>query len=272
MTIRLIALDLDGTALDRNNGVRPATRRAIGLAQARGVEVMLVTGRHHVVTRPYHQDLGLVGPSICCNGTYVYDFAADRVVAGEPMSKDAAHRMLERNRRHEVFTLIYVDDAMTYEVVNPHLVGLLAWANARPEGQRPAIRQVARFEATIDATPAVWKFVVSHPDPAVLTRWLDEAGQDPAFSIEYSWHDRVDVMPAGNSKGARLISFAASRGIAPAEIAAFGDNHNDLSMISSVGHGVAMGNAEDAVKAVAAEVIGDNDGDALGEAIERLIG
>jgi hydroxymethylpyrimidine pyrophosphatase-like HAD family hydrolase len=35
---------------------------------------------------------------------------------------------------------------------------------------------------------------------------------------------------------------------------AFGDNHNDLEMISAVGCGVAMGNATQALKDIAADV------------------
>lgn len=268
---RLVALDLDGTSLDRRNRLRPSTKRAVEAARAKGVEVVLVTGRHHVLTRPLHAEFGLDTPAICCNGTYVYDFAAERPVLGEPMDKAKAHEMLALCRRHDVHCLLYVRDAMTFEVATPHLIGLMAWAETFPEPMRPRLLQVESFEATIDAAPLVWKFVVSSEDTAAVTAWRGEAATIAGFNIESSWTNRFDVMVAGASKGPRLLEWAGLRGIAAEEILGFGDNLNDISMISSVGWGVAMGNAEPELKAVADEVIGDNDGDDIAAVMTRLI-
>ena len=69
MAFRMIALDLDGTLLDPEGRVRPSTIAALGTAKEQGLEVVLVTGRHHTVTRPYFEELGLSGSAICCNGT-----------------------------------------------------------------------------------------------------------------------------------------------------------------------------------------------------------
>ncbi|MBP0649780.1 HAD hydrolase family protein, partial [Mycobacterium tuberculosis] len=133
MTIRLIALDLDGTTIDKHGVVHPRTLAAVAAAQKAGITVMLVTGRHHVTTKPYHFELDLSGPAICCNGTYVYDFAHDRVDVGDPLTKDEAHRLLALARRHGVHLLVYTTDAMTYEVENAHMRGLTGWGRGLPE-------------------------------------------------------------------------------------------------------------------------------------------
>jgi len=49
------------------------------------------------------------------------------------------------------------------------------------------------------------------------------------------------------------------------DVVAFGDNFNDISMLEAAGTGVAMGNAEEAVKARADVVIGDNTTDAIAD-------
>jgi len=271
MAFRIVALDLDGTALDAGSSVRPRTCAAIAAAMERGVEVVLVTGRHHVAVLPYHAQLGLRTPAICCNGTYVYDFADRRVLSGDPIGKDDARRMLAVSRRHAVHAWIYTDACMTYESANAHVRRLCAWADALPPAVRPDLRQVDSFERVIEEAGRVWKFLVSHDDPAVLDAWRSDAADSDAFSIEYSWTRRLDVVRAGNTKGQRLLEWAATRGIDPREIIAFGDNHNDITMIRSAGLGVAMGNGEDDVKAVAARVIGDNSSDAIAETIERFV-
>jgi Cof subfamily protein (haloacid dehalogenase superfamily) len=270
MAIRLIALDLDGTSLDSANRLRPSTKRAVVDARARGVEVVLVTGRHHVVTRPYYDEFELSSPAICCNGTYVHDFARGEPVLGTHMDKDAARTMLRLSRRHDVHILLYVRDAMTFEVPTPHLDGLQAWAATFPVDRRPRIERIESFETAIDEAPLVWKLVVSGDDAEAVKRWHAEASAVPGFNIESSWAERWDVMVDGSSKGPRLLEWAATRGIAAEEILAFGDNLNDVTMISSAGWGVAMGNAAPGLKAVANEVIGDNDGDDIAAVIERM--
>jgi len=271
MPFRMIALDLDGTILDPEGRIRPRTIAALDFARARGLEVTLVTGRHHSVTRPYYEELGLSGPAICCNGTYVYDFLAGRVLSGEPFDHGDARRLVASCRQHGVDMLVYLDDVMLYEVLTPHLQKLGAWIDGLSTRPKPVLRRVASVEAVLDAAPNVWKFVVTHSDAGRLAAWYAAAEAMPAYSAEYSWHDRIDVMPAGRSKGSRLLSWAEGRGIAPSEIVAFGDNFNDLGMLTGVGLGIAMGNAPDGVKAKVGEIIGGNNTDAIAERIESLL-
>ncbi len=62
-------------------------------------------------------------------------------------------------------------------------------------------------------------------------------------------HDQVDIARGGNSKGKRLAKWVEAQGWSMENVVAFGDNFNDISMLEAAGTGVAMGNADDAVKA-----------------------
>jgi hypothetical protein len=272
MRFKIIALDLDGTALDSRETIRPRTKAAVASALAQGVEVALVTGRHHVATRPFHLELGLKAPAICCNGAYVYDFAAEATLTGDALSQAQARWLLDACRTSGGHTMIYTDEAMTFERYNDHLRRLLAWAATYPAAIRPDIRHVESFDRVIEEARLIWKFVVANDDLGALAAWSARIHDNPDLSVEYSWMNRLDIVRSGISKGRRLIEWAGARGVAPAEILAFGDNQNDLSMIEAAGLGVAMGNGDEAAKRAAALVIGDNDSDALGEAIERLLG
>lgn len=77
----------------------------------------------------------------------------------------------------------------------------------------------------------------------------------------------VDIARKGNSKGKRLTQFVESQGGSMQDVIAFGDNYNDISMLEAAGTGVAMGNADDAVKARANVVIGDNTTDSIAQYI-----
>ena len=65
----------------------------------------------------------------------------------------------------------------------------------------------------------------------------------------------MDIARKGNSKGRRLQEWVESQGMTMKDVMAFGDNHNDISMLSAAGLGVAMGNAADEVKAHADLII-----------------
>ncbi len=270
---RLVALDLDGTTLDSAGMIRPSTKAAIRKALGSGVEVVLVTGRHDVATAPFHFELGLAAPAICCNGAYVYDFAARRALVGDPLGKAQARRLLEICRRHGVHCLVYTEDAMNFEVETAHITRLQAWAEGVIAPLRPTLRRVDSFDRLIGEASVVWKFVVSSDDSSVLSAWQADAERGGGeYAIESSWRNRFDVVRTGNSKGRRLIEWAAGRGIKPCEIIAFGDNLNDLSMIQAVGLGVAMGNAEDILKAEAAWVATSNDTDGIAETLAHFLG
>jgi len=85
----------------------------------------------------------------------------------------------------------------------------------------------------------------------------------------------LDILPAGCSKGAAILSLAATRGIAPAQILAIGDNWNDVSMLEIAGSAVLMDNAPEDLKALARtrgwRIGRSNSNDGVADAIEAAL-
>lgn len=74
-----------------------------------------------------------------------------------------------------------------------------------------------------------------------------------------SGHGSIDLIHRDVSKATGLARLGARLGIDPADMLAFGDGGNDLSMLEFVGTGVAMANAPDNVKQAADAMTGSND-------------
>ena len=72
-TIRLVALDLDGTVVGDDLVILPRVKDAVREAMARGVRVILVTGRMFRSALPFARELGIKGPFIAYNGALVMD-------------------------------------------------------------------------------------------------------------------------------------------------------------------------------------------------------
>ena len=267
MTTRVIALDLDGTLLTPKKTLLPSSIEALARAREAGYQLIIVTGRHHVAIHPFYQALALDTPAICCNGTYLYDYHAKTVLEADPMPVIKALQLIEMLNEHHIHGLMYVDDAMVYEHPTGHVVRTSNWALSLPEAQRPVFTQVSSLRQAAQEVDAIWKFALTDEDTTKLNTFAKQVEQTLGLECEWSWHDQVDIARTGNSKGKRLTQYVESQGGSMRDVIAFGDNYNDISMLEAAGTGVAMGNADDAVKARANIVIGDNTTDSIAQFI-----
>ncbi|PJG84021.1 pyridoxal phosphatase [Caviibacterium pharyngocola] len=269
MTYQVVAFDLDGTLLNSQGQILPSSKQAIRRLVEKGIKVVLVTGRHHTAARPYHYELQLDTPIICCNGTYLYDTATNSMPLANPLSKAQALQVVKVAEKYQTHLLMYSRDAMNFLQINEHMQKFSAWVQHCPEQIRPNLRQLDSFEQLIRREDEIiWKFVISHPQRSVMEQAVAELPTDQ-FSCEWSWIDRVDVAKNGNSKGGRLKDLLALWQISPENVIAFGDNHNDISMLNAVGLGVAMGNAEEEVKRQAKLVTLSNDDDGIAQILQQ---
>lgn len=271
MTYQAIAFDLDGTLLNPQGQILDSSKQAIQRARDKGLKVFFVTGRHHTAVKPYYHEINLDTPIICCNGTYVYHPQTNEFSFGNPLSAKQAEKVISVAEKYQIQLLMYSRDAMNYMTLNPHMEKFLKWVNNCPENMRPLVNQVDDFRTLYNRPEeCIWKFVVSHPEREVIEKAIAEL-PPTEFSSEWSWIDRVDVANNGNSKGGRLLDVLNVWHIDPQNVICFGDNHNDTSMITAVGLGVAMGNAEDEVKQQAKRVTLSNAEDGIAQVLNELL-
>ena len=271
MKYRLVALDLDGTLLDSQLQIRRQTIETLQKVREKGVQVMIVTGRHHTAVYPYWHQLDLELPAICCNGTYVYDFRNKRPLVGNPLTLQESVKLLALAREYAVHLMIYVDDVMAYESDSPHIDRLLQWSATLPEQVRPRIERVASFDKLLEEGESLWKFLAFDEDVDALHVFDNEVSESLNLGCVWSARNRIDIAHGGNDKGYRLNEFIAQKGILPQEVIAFGDQDNDKDMLKLAGLGVAMGNSREEVRECADYVTGTNDSDGIAEVLQRFI-
>lgn len=270
MTYQAIAFDLDGTLLNSQGKILDSSKQAIHQARVKGIKVVLVTGRHHTAVKPYYYELDLDTPILCCNGTYIYQPQTNEVLVGNPLSSVQAEKVINLAEQHDIDLLMYSRDAMNYMRLNPHMEKFNKWVQSCPVEVRPNVQQINDFRSLLTPNETIWKFVISHPNRQVMENVVAELS--PAeFSSEWSWIDRVDVANNGNSKGGRLMDLLKLWNIDPQQVISFGDNHNDTSMITAVGMGVAMGNAEEDVKQQAKRVTLSNNEDGIAQVLNEIL-
>ncbi|PIJ48852.1 pyridoxal phosphatase [Erwinia sp. OLTSP20] len=271
MRYRVIALDLDGTLLTPEKTILPESIEALAKAQAAGAKVVIVTGRHHCAIHPFYQALALDTPAICCNGAYLYDYHAKKVLTADPLPVEQARQVIGLLDEHRIHGLLYADDAMIYQEPTGHVIRTQNWAQSLPAHQRPLFIRVPSLLEAAEKAQSIWKFALSHPDTHALQRFAGVVEHEMGLACEWSWHDQVDIAGAGNSKGKRLAQWVTSLGLTMADVIAFGDNYNDLSMLESAGLGIAMGNADEAIRQRVARSIGSNQQPGIAETLYQEV-
>lgn len=270
MQYQAVAFDMDGTLLNQDRLILPETIKAINRIRDKGIHVILVTGRHHSVVYPYYHQLQLIEPVVCCNGTYLYDFIKKRSLDAHPMSKEQALVLLKLVEKFGIHTLIYTDDVMMYNVIDDHLTGLFEWIASLPQDLQPQLKHVPCFIDAISQADHIYKFATSSHNIDALKAFSQTVIDQGDFECEWSWSNRADVALKGNSKGKGLANWASRKHIPLQQIVAFGDNYNDLSMLTTVGLGIAMDNAEIGIQDKVDKVIGSHNEPSIAHTLDAL--
>jgi len=262
MHYRLLALDVDGTLLDPAGELRPTVRDAVMAVQQRGLRVVLCTGRRFRTARPLAQALQLDGPLVVHNGALVKDLASGQTLQQSYLSADMYSQALALLRRLST-PMLYVDafhenvDIFTEPMERAH-----PFQRAYLEDQLAHCRIVDDIASPLSHGVVLLSIMADGASlqalRPVVEQTLGARGRVHLLMNKSYQGYILEILQAGVSKWQALHELAAQQGIAPAEIIAVGDDHNDLDMIRHAGLGIAMGNAVDAVQA-AGDVITGSD-------------
>jgi 5-amino-6-(5-phospho-D-ribitylamino)uracil phosphatase len=242
---QLIALDMDGTLLRRDGTVSAENRKWIQKAREQGIEVTLATGRHIRSALPYMEELGFTAPVVTSNGGEVW--TADLV-------------LLERHPLPLEDVRFLHEIALQYKKYGTHI-----WANT--------INEIVHWDTFPEKIEQmIWlKFGYQNNDLSVIQEILHRLQAYGRFEITNSDPRNIEVNPAGINKASGLQTVCEHLRISPSRVVTMGDSLNDVAMLRWAGMGIAMGNAQEEVKAAADSVTASHEQDGVARAIERLL-
>jgi Cof subfamily protein (haloacid dehalogenase superfamily) len=262
--IRLVASDLDGTLFGPDHQLSERTCRAITRAAERGVRFVAATGRSHRTALPRIARAPEIELICASNGAATWDvnggdFLVTRCIADTTLPK--------------------VVDILRTSF--PTMA--FGWESAAGFGWDP--QWLDRREHSPELAAPEWEpgplDPVRHRELFKIMAWDGELKQAELAAVvseqmpadvvcTTSGADFVEITGDGVDKASAVAAWCSTAGIDADEVVAFGDQHNDLTLLGWAGHGVAMGNAHPDVQATADEVIGTNAEDAVATFLESL--
>ncbi|HEM4051882.1 TPA: sugar-phosphatase [Streptococcus suis] len=267
MSIKLVAIDIDGTLLNSQHEITPEVFSAIQDAKKAGVKIVIATGRPISGVRAILEELNLteVGDYVITfNGGLVQDAST-----GEDIVKD---------------TLTY-DDYLDIELAARKLK--LPMHASTKEGMYTANRNIGKYtiyESMLVSSPVFYRtpeemtdkeiikvMLVDEPDvldaaiPQLPTNLTDK------YNVAKSAPFYLEITPKTVNKGQAIIQLAKKLGLSMDQTMAIGDQENDRSMLEVVGNPVVMENGNPELKKIAKYITKSNDDSGVAHAIREWV-
>ena len=266
-SIRLFAIDVDGTLLDSSHRLRTDVRNSVCRLAASGCEVALATARSPAAVREIVRQFDFSPRLICFSGAWIGQLHTasskpTNVQLDQRISCDAGRSILNTAVIHHVEPNVLTPESWRVRNVTAEKLAESRIVNLQPsvvtdllpDREGPSkIMLISSMDRASDVLPKIRESIRSFS------------------SATFSKTNYLEVLPAGVNKAKALATLAKTLDLELSQVAAIGDAPNDLEMLKEVGLPIAMGNASSEVKAIAEWVVHTNDEAGVAEAIQRLL-
>lgn len=254
--IKAIFFDIDGTLVSFNtHEIPPSAKQALQKLRDMGVRLFIASGRHICAINNLGDEQ--FDGFVTVNGAMT--IVDNKVIDRNCIPKEDYKRINQyMAAKHNFPCAVVLDDHIELNYYNDSVEQILALINfpRLPTADLTTFEDKNVYQLIAFFTADDEKAIMQNAPNCVTTRW------HPLFT---------DVIRRGTSKVSGLEKICEHFGIKREETMAFGDGGNDIEMLQWAGIGVAMGNADNEVKAAANYVTSSVDNDGLAKAINHFI-
>lgn len=262
MSIKLVASDLDGTIIDRNNNISKKNFEAIAELHKKNIEFAICTGKSYSVSQKvcnqFNASYGIFG-----NGTQIINLKTGKELLRNTLSKKDLLFVTTLAKRYNYHIHLYTDD----EIISEKLKYMdlrnfvLKSQNSTDSLKFKIIPDIIEY---IEKCPLeVFSAVITTEDttllefqkllsinPNIVYTFINKRGKyrDNIIDKDYEY---LNISPLHINKNEALNFLATHLNISKKDVMAVGDNVNDLEMVRESGIGVAVNEAYDELKNVA---------------------
>ena len=263
---KVIVMDVDGTLTNKEKKITQKTKAALKMAQEQGMILVLASGRPTSGLLNLAKELEMdqhQGLLVSYNGSQVIDLSTKAILLNNPLSISEAKSILRHLKQFNLTPMIDDGVHLYVENVDGYLV------EYETKGNAFILKEVDDLEAFVEFE--------CHK---ILTSGMPDYMEEIFEDMKYPFNEQfnciftapfyVEYTAKGIDKAKALETVLNHLGCQKEEVVAFGDGHNDASMLKYVGLGIAMENAVQALKDIAHFVTFSNEEDGIAYALERF--
>lgn len=260
---KAVFFDIDGTLLDHFGGIvdiTPNVKKAIRALQKEGHYVFISTGRPYAFLSKNILDFGFDG-FILANGAHV-------IINNETIHSDHIESEFINNLANELdeLNIQYILEGEYYSYMNKKFKEFHDFYDSVGVS-----KDLIKDEFSLDEIKT-FKIEMMCPNDDVAKSCLEIVQRNKDYDYVNSIAIKsFELYSKKNTKATGIIKVLEYLDISIENSYAFGDGKNDIEMLSTVGCGIAMGNADDEVKKYAHKITDEVQKDGVATGIEKYI-
>ncbi|WP_027108270.1 Cof-type HAD-IIB family hydrolase [Lacticigenium naphthae] len=286
--IKLIASDMDGTLLDEQRKLSPITIEAVKIAQQKGIQFVVATGRAYSQAKYVLDQAGISCPLITLNGAQLFNEEGE-LQFSHPIDKQLTHDLLTNFQSNQLSSELMTSKGIFIENKE-------RWITKRTQSIYENDPSIHSFE---EATTVVEKMAIdmeltfvsnfrsilsdvsidilkvygeSEEGPQILNPIKDKLFLwDKPLHITSSELNNIEINHSSAQKGIALKRFAHSLNIDASQTMSIGDNLNDLSMLKWAQYSFALENGMPETKEIARFLTTTNHDHGVAKAIHKIL-
>jgi Cof subfamily protein (haloacid dehalogenase superfamily) len=268
--IKMIVIDIDGTLLTPEGGISTRTLEAVRAAQKAQIVVTLATARRYTNTTKLANELGLEAPLILYDGAMILQHPHKTMLHTQLLQASVGQQAVDTLVRHKLQPVVHPFKDTEEQIWTGPADFDNPWVDTYFASAPEQVRRMP-FETLCTGHPDPIRVVAFASEEIIHTLLPEVVALDCNWTITRRGNygsSELAIMNSLCSKASGVTELARDLSIPLEQIMAIGDNNNDIGMLRTVGWGVAMGQASEAVKSAARVVTTSNWEDGVAIAIE----
>jgi len=269
MKYKLLAADMDGTALTDDKRLTERTVKAINRAKAEGKLFVFCTGRSIGLIKPY---LELVDTdyAITCSGGTVIELKTGKRITDSTIDAETVKYIFAAAQGHNVFPVIYIGEesyGTRWNIDNASDFGLNAFVPVYKSCMTILDDAIGFFMQNPQPTQ---KLNLIFSDSEECTEVFEQIKELPVTFTAIT-PTSLEINASGVDKVNGLRALCAYLGIDISETIAVGDAMNDEKVLAAAGLAAAVDNATDKIKSLCDVIYDSNENDGVAKLIEDYL-
>lgn len=259
--IKLVFSDLDGTLLDKHGMVSEKNKRVISNLKELGISTFAASARGPRSVVRISKTAGLGPLAICANGAIAYDVENDRILHESRLPKNDSHDVVAAVRR------LFPQAIMAGELLNDLYVED-RFFDASVEGfDFTCVDDVTNY-----LSDGMTKIIARVPNVTAETLHGQLYGLlGEIADVTVSGPDWIEFAPFNVSKASGVRYICDLLNLDVSEVAAIGDQRNDLSMLSIVGYPFAVANAHPEILELGYQVVPHHNKSGFSHIFDKIV-